>query len=212
MKLKYLLSILFFAIILGGISYSQENTLSNIEIIDNLIDESLIQLENKLLITGKENFYNILTEAENEEQNYIANSIKNKFGDYNFLINYQPEADTGKNIFTVLIKNPALKVEYIKVRSDNVLGSKIVDRKVSVRYDTEVKNIKDSTLVFSNKFNKESKSSFDFNSLGMIEDRRYSFAGSVLPEDSAFDKILTPALIILATASAIILFFVIRSK
>lgn len=211
MNLKYLLCILIF-FILRGIAYSQNNDVSNLYIIDKIIDESLVPLENEFLVNGNDVLYNFITDSDNEKQQYISESIKKKFQGYRFLSDYTGGNDSGKEVINVSINNPELSVKYTRTYTDNFLGSIIVERIVTVRYETVFLNSKDSSVIFSNKFSKNSKSSFNIINIGMVEDRRYSFTYSVIPEESTLNKLILPAVVILASAVAVILFFTIRSK
>lgn len=198
--------------ILRGIAFSQDKAVSNLYLIDKLIHESLTALENELLLNGKDILYNLITDADDEQQNYISEGIKKRFSGYGFLSNYPFGYDSGKKIYNVFIDNPEIKVKYTKTYTDNFLGSKVVERIVTVKYETRIVNSEDSSVVFSNKFSKNSKSSFNIDNIGMVEDERYSFTNSVIPDESTMNKLILPAVVIISSAAAVILFFTIRSK
>jgi len=207
MKLKYLLCIFSF-IIIRGISFSQDNAVTNLSIVDVLIDESLIPLGNKLLLQGNENFYELVTDINNEQHLYLTESIKRKFNNYKLLVN----EDSDSVDFIVKLKNPRIETKYTRFFTDKLLGTKKVAREVLVSYDLEITDKKNSSSVFSNKFYKKIKDSFDLDKLNIVEDNRFEFSRSVLPEESPLNKFLFPAIIIAVSAAAIILFFTIRSK
>lgn len=211
MKLKYLLCILIFISASGGIAFSQENVVTNLGIIDKLIDESLISLSNKFLILGKDNTYNLSIHNGDERQSYIAQSIRNKLRDFKILYNDNLNEDTSGDIFSVEIINPEIKVSY-KDDSNDIWGMKKLRRRVTVSYVTEIRNSKDSSIRSGTEFMRTSNDSFDFDNFSQIEDKRFSFTRSVLPEESTLNKIFLPAVLVLASAAVIILFFTIRSK
>lgn len=207
MKLKYLFSILLF-IILRVISFSQENVVNNLSAIDRLIDESFAPLNNKLLLLGRENFYEVSLEGNKAEHLYLIESIRKKFRDFNIIVN----EDSDTIDFKLLLKNPKIKIKYLKIFTDGFFGTKKVEREVLVSYDLELIDKKTSLLVYSQKFNKKYKDNFGLDKLNFVEDNRYLFSQSILPEESPVNQFLYPAIIILSSAAAIILFFTIRSK
>jgi len=207
MKLKYLLCISSL-LILRGISFSQEKTITNLNAVDNLIDESLIPFGNKFQLLGKENYYNLVTDEDKEQHLFLIESIKRKFHDYKILIN----EDSDSIDFLVSIKNPRIEIKYNKYFTDKLLGTKKVAREVLVSYDLELIDTKNSSSIYKENFYKKIKDSFDMDKLDFVEDSRYSFAQSVLPEESSLNKFLFPVILIVTSASAIILFFTIRSK
>ncbi|MBV6479167.1 MAG: hypothetical protein HGGPFJEG_01928 [Ignavibacteria bacterium] len=211
MNLKYLLCILIFTI-LRGIVFSQDKDVSNLYLIDKLIDESLVPLENVLEIRGKDVLYNLILNADNIQQTYFSESIKKKFPDFGFLTNLKENVATEKKIVNVFIKNPEIKVRYTGTHTDNFLGSKIVERVVSVKYEIKLLNSDDSSVVYSDKFSKKIKSNFNINNIAMVEDERFPFTKSVIPDEDTLNKLILPAVVILASAAAVILFFTIRSK
>ncbi|MEO6694073.1 MAG: hypothetical protein ABIY50_13890 [Ignavibacteria bacterium] len=207
MKLKYLFCIFSF-IILRGISFSQDNQVSNINAVDNLLDESLVPFSNKLVLLGEGKFYNIITDGNKEQHLFLIESIKRKFSKYKILVN----EDSGNIDYIVSIKNPVIKIKYNNLFSDRLLGTKKVAREVSISYDLELIDQKNSSSLYLNNFNKKVIDSFELDKLNIVEDHRYKFSRSALPEENTLNKLLFPVLIIATSAAAIILFFIIRSK
>lgn len=207
MKLKYLLCI-FSLLILGGISLSQDRIITNLNVVDILVEESLLPFDNKFKLLGGENYYNIVTDEVKEQHLLLIESIKRKFNKYKILVNENSDSID----FLVSIKNPRIEIKYPRFFTDKLLGTKKVAREVLVSYDLELIDKKNSSSIYKKNFHKKIKDSFDMDKLGFVEDSRYSFAQSVLPEESSFNKVLFPAIIIATTAAAIILFFTIRSK
>ncbi|MEO8666139.1 MAG: hypothetical protein ABI462_11655 [Ignavibacteria bacterium] len=207
MNLKYLFCI-FLLIILRGTSYSQESLSSNINIIDRLIDESLTSLNNKFLILGKDNFYEVILDDGKPESTYLTESLRRKFFDYKLIFNEESDSIDYK----LVISAPVFNVRYKRIFTDKILGTKKVEREVTVTYNVELTDKKNSAVVYNQNFDRKFKDSFDLDKLNFVEDRRYTFSHSGLPEENTLNQILFPAIIITASAAAIILFFIIRSK
>ncbi len=207
MNFKYLLCIFLF-LILRGISFCQNYTVNNLTSVDKLINESFTPLSNKLLILGKENFYEVSIGENTPEQVYLVETIMNRFRDFKLIIG----EDSDSIDYIIIFKNPVINTKYKKIFVDNILGTKKVEREVKVSYDLDLINKKDSSLVYSQSFDKKIRDNFDLDKFNSVEDNRYPFSQSILPEESTADNFFYPAIIIFTSAAAIILFFVIRSN
>ncbi len=195
-------------LILRGISFSQENFISNLSVIDRLIDESYASLSNKLMILGKDNFYRIILESERPENSYFTESLRRKYFDYKLIMN----EDSDSIDYNIVFKNPVFNVRYKRIFTDNLLGTKRVEREVTVTYNIELTDKRNSAIVYTQNFNRKFKDSFDLDKLNFVEDKRHPFSRAELPQENSFNQILFPSIIITASAAAIILFFIIRSK
>ena len=207
MNLKYLFCI-FLLLILRGNSYSQDNFSSNLNIIDRLIDESFSSLNNKFVILGKDNFYQVVSDNVKPESAYLTEGLRRRFYDYKLVINEDSDSIDYKLVFSP----PVFDVRYKKVFTDNILGTKRIEREVTVTYNVELTDKKNSAVIYNQNFNRKFKDSFDLDKLNIAEDKRYTFTRAELPEENTLNQILFPAIIITASAAAIILFFIIRSK
>ncbi len=192
-------------LLVNGISFSQNNTSTNLDLIDRLIDESLNPLNDKLLALGKNNFYRLGAGANNPLENYLQSSIKRKLAGYKIL---SPETSDTLG-FVIVFRNPFIETKYKRIYTDKILGTKKVEREVLVAYDIDLINKNNSTTIYNQHFNKRIKDSFDLDKLSLIEDRQYLFSYSELPEENNLNRILYPAILITASAAAIILFFII---
>lgn len=198
----------FFFIILRGISFCQDNFSGNLELVNKLIGDSFIPLNNKLLILGKDKFYLVSFDQNNQESSYIFDQFKSRFYDYKLIIN----EDSDSIDYKIIFKNPEIKTTYKKIFTDNVLGVKKVDREVSVSYGFDLIQKDSSKILYNQSYSKSTKDTVDLDKVSIAEDKRFQFSGSNLPEESALNQILFPAIIIGISAAAIILFFTIRSK
>lgn len=212
MKLKYLLCIFYF-VILRGISFSQDNFDNNISIVNKLIDDSFFSLSNKLTETGKDKFYKVSFDPGNQSGAYIFERFRNRFYDYKLIINENSDSVD----YVISFKNPSISTKYKKILTDNVIGVKKIVREISVSYVLELKieneQASDSLgIILNQNFSKKAEDKIDLDKLEFTEDQRYKFSSSELPEESTLNQIMFPAIIITASAAAIILFFTIRSK
>jgi hypothetical protein len=212
MKLKYLLCIFYF-LILRGISFSQDDFDNNISTVNKLIDESFFSIRNKMTESGKDKFYRISFDQDNQSAAYIFDRFKTAFYDYKLIINENSDSVD----YVIAFKNPFISTKYKKIFTDNVLGVKKIVREITVSYNLELSAITNQASdslqnILNQNFNKKSKDNIDLDKLGYAEDKRYKFSSSDLPEENTLNKIMLPAIIIAASAAAIILFFTIRSK
>lgn len=212
MNLKYLLCIFYF-LILRGISFSQDNFDSNISIVNKLADESFLSLGNKMTVLGKDKFYKVVFDPGDQSGEYLFERFKTGFYDYKLIINENSDSID----YVIVFKDPLITTKYKRIFTDNVLGVKKIEREIRVSYDLELSDYDNSEKdslhsILKQNFNKKSKDNIDLDKLGYIEDKRYKFSSSELPEENTLNQILFPAIIITVSAAAIILFFTIRSK
>lgn len=212
MNLKYLLCIFYF-LILRGISFSQDNFDSNISIVNELADESFLSLGNKMTVLGKDKFYKVVFDPGNQSGEYLFERFRTGFYEYKLIINENSDSID----YVIVFKNPLITTKYKRIFTDNVLGVKKIEREIGVSYDLELTDYDSSGAdsvhsLLKQNFNKKSKDNIDLDKLGYIEDKRYNFSSSELPEENTLNQILFPAIIITVSAAAIILFFTIRSK
>lgn len=212
MNLKYLLCIFYF-LILRGICFSQNNFDSNISIVNKLADESFLSLGNKLTVLGKDKFYKVEFDPNVQSGAYIFERFRTKFYDYKLIVNENSDSIA----YVIVFKDPLITTKYKKIFTDNVLGVKKIEREIRVSYELELTDYSSSGAdslqpLLKQNFNKKSKDNIDLDKLGYIEDKRYKFSSSDLPEENTLNQILFPAIIITVSAAAIILFFTIRSK
>jgi len=140
-------------------------------------------------------------------EKYVAGRFRNNFREYKLQFNENSDSAD----FKIFLSNTEINTNYKKIFTDNVLGTKKLEREIEVKYDIKFTG-KDSTeVIFVQNFNKISKDNIDLDKLEFSEDKRYSFSSSELPEENSVNQILFPAIIITVSAAAIILFFTIRS-
>lgn len=211
MNIKYLLLFLFLFTI-RGISFSQENSSSNLSEINKLIEESLIPLENKLILLGKEKLYLLSDESNSVQGDYILKILKRNLSGYKILLKAGNTDFSDSVDYLIKIAQPSIKTLYKKIFDEDIIGTKKVEREITVKYDLTLEDKKNIYEVFRNKFSNRHKDSYNLDEQSLIEDRNYDFSRSAIPEENTVNHLLYPALIIISTAAAIILFFTIRSN
>jgi hypothetical protein len=149
----------------------------------------------------------VLYDNNDQLNEYVAGRFRNNFREYKLQFNENSDSAD----FKIFLSNTEINTNYKKIFTDNVLGTKKLEREIEVKYDIKFTG-KDSTeVIFVQNFNKISKDNIDLDKLEFSEDKRYSFSSSELPEENSVNQILFPAIIITVSAAAIILFFTIRS-
>ena len=149
----------------------------------------------------------MLYDNNDQLNQYVAGRFRNNFREYKLQFNENSDSAD----FKIFLSNTEINTNYKKIYTDNVLGTKKLEREIEVKYDIKFTG-KDSTeVIFVQNFNKISKDNIDLDKLEFSEDKRYSFSSSELPEENSVNQILFPAIIITVSAAAIILFFTIRS-
>ena len=180
----------------------------NIDIFSRLLDEGLNDLENQLIITGKDKLYVLKFPDESEDKDFIQLKLKQKFGSYKLLTgNSFDEAD-----YEIVFEKPKLRTNYKEIFTSSFMGNKRVKRKIGVVFLYKIIDNKTKEEIYSNTTNESFEDDFLLDNLEQIERSNYTFTKGKLPEENLFEKFLVPAVIVAASAVAIILFFVIRSK
>lgn len=149
----------------------------------------------------------MLYDNNDQLNEYVAGRFRNNFREYKLQFNENSDSAD----FKIFLSNTEINTNYKKIFTDNVLGTKKLEREIEVKYDIKFTGKDSAEIIFVQNFNKISKDNIDLDKLEFSEDKRYSFSSSELPEENSVNQILFPAIIITVSAAAIILFFTIRS-
>jgi len=192
--------------------YSQNNEYTspeiNIDIFSRLLDEGLNDLGNQLIIAGQDKLYVLKFPNESEEKDFIQLKLKQRFGSYKLLTgNSFSEADN-----EIVFENSKLRTNYKEIFTSSFLGNKRVKRKIEVVFLYKIIDNNTEEEIYSNTINESFEDDFLLDNLEQIERSNYIFTKGKLPDENLFEKFLVPVVIVAASAVAIILFFVIRSK
>jgi hypothetical protein len=149
----------------------------------------------------------VIYDGNDQLNAYVAGRFRNNFREYKLQFNENSDSAD----FKIFLSNTEINTNYKKIFTDNVLGTKKLEREIEVKYDIKFTGKDSAEIIFVQNFNKISKDNIDLDKLEFSEDKRYSFSSSELPEENSVNQILFPAIIITVSAAAIILFFTIRS-
>ncbi|MHB1051082.1 MAG: hypothetical protein ACYC09_13470 [Bacteroidota bacterium] len=95
--------------------------------------------------------------------------------------------------------------------STSFLGSKKVERTISVQADITLLTKSAQKILFSSEFTRSVTDTVMLSEINLLDDPSVPFTAVVLPATSFFDSIVEPAIITIASAVAVYLFFTIRS-
>ena len=144
-------------------------------------------------------------DAKSEVTDFFINGMRRFLGDYKIITE-----DPDKRDYSVILKNIRLEIKYIKAKSDILLNKKY-ERKVIFAYDIMFRD-KESSEVFSKSISDNFEDILYSEYISDAELSGYSFTKGQIPEETLFEKLLIPGVILAASAVAIVLFFIIRSK
>ena len=207
MTFKYLL---WFILIsgLGGIAFSQQMPEGNSRIAGRLIAEGVTSLTNKLMKLGDEKLYVFLFDESNPEAEYIAQYVRS--GLQGFKVIWGEKFDSANYVLTM--KNAVLDVDYLSYSSDNIAGTKRIERRVKAGFGVYVTVPGNAIAVDSVIFSRSGKDYIEAQNLSVIEDSGAPFLSGKLRDEGSVSSVVVPAVMIGLSAAAIILFFTIRSK
>jgi hypothetical protein len=208
------INILIFNIIVilaSGLLYSQEVKdevfKTNLDIYAGLINRNLGNLDNQIVLLGKDKVYSINVKGKKQESEYLYTIIKQKFYNYRII----SEMDSASSDYKIYFDNLNLETKYNKV-SGSVLKNKMVVRQIEVSYKCSIRQKGSESEIYNNSIRDKSSDEFYLEKLSDAERGEYDFLKGTLPSQSFFEKALIPGIVILASAVTIISFFAIRSK
>ncbi len=100
---------------------------------------------------------------------------------------------------------------YGKQFSTSFLGSSKVERTISVKVDISLMATSTQRMLFSSEIAQSVTDTILFSEVALLDDPTIPFTAVTLPASSFFDSIVEPAIITIASAVAVYLFFTIRS-
>ena len=197
-------------ILINGSVFAQNNDsirlTSNFEIYENSLKKTFYTIEDQINLLGKDKIYYFQLDAKDEVRDFCINTEKRYLNNYKILTE-----DTNKRDYSLILKDIVLKTEYKKVKSNLLLGKK-VKRIVNLKYDFTIKSETSRDVIFLKYFTETCEDTLNYENVNEVESSGYSFTKGKMPEETLFEKILVPGIAVVASAAAIILFFVIRSK
>lgn len=180
---------------------------TNTYLVKKLITENITDLDNKIIVLGKEKVFNIFIDNGNDTlQNFFYNTLRDKFAQYNLIFESVDSTE-----FKIFFSNLSIKTEYPDYRVENLIGNKYITRIFTVKFDYKLTNIKDSVLLV-NSVKAKYRDEVLLDYIDYVQDQDLSFTRAELPKMKFTDRYLVPALMIVISGLAIVLFFTIRSK
>ena len=206
--MKLILSLIAFTFLIPFFVFSQSSLVRNIEVYDNIVNKTFDELENRIVLAGSDNLYEVNLGDALDGDDYILTKLRQRFNRYNMV--YGSGYDS---VFAdVRIDSIKLNTRYKNISTSKVLGDKTVDREISVSYYVSLVRKDDGTVLYSEKITESSKDNFKLDDLNRVESGNYGFLKGSLPEESFMGKYLLPIVLLGASVITIVLFFVIRSE
>lgn len=117
--------------------------------------------------------------------------------------------DGADTILTVVVSNAAL--QYGRPFSTSLFGARKVEREISVTSDIAMVTKVSRRVLYSSVFTRSARDTVLLSDVHLLDDPSVPFTAVTLPELSFFESVLEPAIITVASAVAVYLFFTIRS-
>lgn len=202
--------ILLIIILLCNVLYSQENKIvkSNIEIFNLITDKGFNELSNRLALLGNDKIYSLNVPAGKGLDVYFKSIIEKKFQGYRIIFG----DTTLKSDYIININSIILKTLYPEIKTEYGFGNKIIKRNLRVSFYVSLYKSEPKQEIYTYKFNDKYTDNVNYEMLEFIENSGYDFTKGKLSGENIFQKILVPAVVVSASAIAIILFFIVRSK
>lgn len=201
MKPKNLLTFAFLlSIILHAELFSQ--TLSNLERINLLVDQSTARISSILKDTTNSYF---LENRTPEEYSVLNNRVISGLSKKGIKIN-SDSSQLNKINYTISHAG----VEYSDLFKDGIFGGYLLERKFNLAGNYVIE--KNGDVFSSNTFEINKTDTISYDDYVFIENNSLPFTRSNVPSQPFLPSIIEPVIAITAVAVTIILFFTVRSK
>lgn len=207
--MKLILTLIALTFLTPFFVFSQSNSPKrNIEIYDQLSFKSFDELENRIVLAGKENVFSIDLADANDSDDYLLMKLRQRLNAYNVVY----ETDIDSVFADIKIDNIKLQTLYKKIGTSKILGDKTVDREIAISYNVTLVRKDNGEILYTERITDSFSDSFKLDELNRIESGEYEFVRARLPEEGFLSKYLLPVVLLGVSAVTIILFFVIRSE
>jgi hypothetical protein len=181
---------------------------TNFTVFTDLLNDGLGLIDDRVTILGTDKIYKIDAGKECIEKKFFLNVFKQRFPNRRFV--YEKETDTLNYIID--IGDYDFKTVYSKLSGKSLLGDEYAERNISVSFSYYVIKAGSAEKDKEVRFSKTFKDEVNIKDYDYIQNSDFAFMNSILPEKSFLGKIFIPAVVVLTSAAAIVLFFTIRSK
>ncbi|MGB9695878.1 MAG: hypothetical protein ACP5P3_01685 [Ignavibacteria bacterium] len=208
MKLVALILCFYFVFVSANAQNSSVLPHTNTYFLKKLITENLTDLDNKIIVLGKEKVFNVFIDnnSNNVSQKFFYNTIRDRFAQYNLIFESVDSTE-----FKIFFFNLLIKTEYPTYRVENLIGNRYITRVFTVKFDYKLVSIDDSILLVNSvKAKYQDEVLLDY--IDYVQDPELPFTCAELPRMRFTDRYLVPTIMIAVSGLAIVLFFTIRSK
>ncbi len=179
---------------------------TNFNVFTEVLGKGLGLLEDDITILGRDKIFKLDAGTDSEMKNFFLNVFRQKLGSYRFV--YEQRTDSCD--YRINIKDLSMGVSYTRPEGKSLLGEELTRRVISVSF--EYSFYKNETKVAGKKFSENYKDSINVKDYEYVQNQDFPFMNSELPEKSFLGRVFVPALVVLTSAAAVVLFFTIRSK
>jgi hypothetical protein len=207
--MKLILTLIALTFLTPFFVFSQNNSPKrNIEIYDQLSFNSFDELENRIVLAGKENVFSINLVDTKDSDDYLLMKLRQRLNAYNVVY----ETDIDSVFADIKIDNIKLQTLYKKIGTSKIFGDKTVDREIAISYNVTLVRKDNGEILYTERIADSFSDSFNLDELNRMESGEYEFVRAPLPEEGFLSKYLLPVVLLGVSAVTIILFFVIRSE
>lgn len=217
-KIKFIFPlIIIFHFAFSAVCFAQSgdtasyNYKSNYDIISELFTKSLSKIEDRIISAGKEKTYLLSFDSnpgngdigglKPETRSFLQSLTFQRLSSYRLITDSSLKYDTKIDIYY-----PSLNVSYSELHTKGILGDRSVKRICSIHYLCSFHGYPEMDFTFNDKH----EDIISLDRISQVEDPNFRFTKSELPRETVLNKIIVPAAILISTAAAIVLFFIIR--
>ena len=180
---------------------------TNYEIFSGLLNKCLDPVADKITVLGSDKIYRLKLNADAQSEKFFHNVFGLRFPGLKLI------KGTGFDslAFTISVSDIVFSLKYPESKTIRLLGDKVISRSVSVKFNCAVQSPSGEILWMGTPSDKSSDT-IRLDNLDYVQTGEYDFIKAPLPKESLTSKLIVPAVIMIATAITIILFFAVRSK
>ncbi|MEI6243194.1 MAG: hypothetical protein WCP39_07335 [Chlamydiota bacterium] len=208
MKLNVIFFLLFFFI---GLCYAQQDAAvlprSNYDVFSGLLNRCLDPVADRIIVIGNDKYFHLEINSDAQSEKFFQSVFGLRFAGLKVI----KGTELDSLAFKVIVNNPEFKLKYPEAKTERLFGDKILSRSASVKFDGRIES-PSGELLWSGTPVDKSFDVFRQDNLEYVQNIEYDFMKASLPEESTVSKLVVPAVVLIASAIAIVLFFAIRSK
>lgn len=219
--MRIITEIILFLLIFGINCYGQTKKKSNLEVFDETVSAELekffyspgVDREHQFIFMINKDLQSVKNKND-EGTKFLVSTLKKTAG--NNKIKYSIAYDTSgfikdstENLF--LLKPEKFETSYPGFKSNKFLGEKTLIRTITALIDISIYTGGDKFLL-TGRININHTDEVNYDKYESLETSPYSFTHGDAPDVSQLESLFFPLMLILTSALATILFFIIRTK